>query len=165
MTKQVGQDAQVRCTFCNKVLTRVGTTETGHGARCAQVQKVLSGKSIHSLKLVDPRIKDNKNYIKVADLHRMIDARKAVVGGLSVNKMVQALGGDRVVNAKGAKNASTSVVITPIYAGIKGTRFVHRWCSTITGMRAIANGDFSKVSKAASVQAKQAVLQAQEVKS
>jgi hypothetical protein len=77
-------------------------------------------------------------YITVASLHITVaQAQKSgKYPGLNVNRMVTAIGRDRV------KNNPLHPICTPIYNGRQ--RWVNPWLGTPAGLQAIATGNFSK---------------------
>jgi len=81
-----------------------------------------------------------KGMIKVADLHRKIDTVKHQFPGLSVNRMVTAIGRDR------CPTGPVHPICTPSYDA-HGVRWVNAWLATNAGLKAIASGDFSKAPK------------------
>jgi hypothetical protein len=131
------------CPMCGKPTPR----SHGLGHRCAsltaagltpellaEIRKELTVDSVPS------------GYMKVADLHRLIDTKKAEVKGLSVNRMVVAMGRDRV-SAK-----PLHPICKPVYDSA-GVRWVSKWLATPAGLKALASYDFSKAPKVATVEA------------
>jgi hypothetical protein len=130
-------EERVRCTICGKTLTREKSVKAEIGHRCdTLIAEGWTGEKLtkHYAKVTGAI---PEGYIKVADLHRKIDDQKANIVGLTVSKMVKAIGKDRAI--EGPAHA----IATPIYDN-RRTRWVNPWLATKDGLTAIATGDFSK---------------------
>lgn len=128
------------CKMCGKPISAEGTVKKGVGHLCER----LIDRGYTPEKLVARKVELTSNsvpegYIKVADLHRIIAANKAKYPGLSVNRMVTAIGRDRCLTG------AVHPIAQPIYVG--NTRWVHGWLKTAAGLKAIASLDFSKAPK------------------
>lgn len=120
------------CTICGKPIAKPGTLQAGMGHRCAMVQ-AAQGKSFY-LYAQPP----TTHTLTVAKLHTIINAHKAQVPGLSVAKMVKAIGTD-----KGLQPPVHPVC--QVY--FMGQRFVHNWLGTMAGLQAIATNNYSNAPK------------------
>lgn len=134
MTKQE-QDPKTVCQICGKTLTRAKSVEAQIGHRC----DTLQAQGWDAKKLEDHYTANTgappDGYIKVADLHRKIDAT-GNIPGLTVSKMVKAIGKDRAVEPP------LHPIAKPVYDS-RRTRWVDPWLATKAGLTAIATGDFS----------------------
>ena len=143
-TTETTPDA-VLCEYCGKPITRSGSMETGHGARCAFVRATLgdsNAQKVHLARYTNAAIVDDKNYVKLADVSRAIDA----AGITSRSRFVTAFGTDK--NAKAPKH----IALTPIYTP-KRTRYIHKYWLTKTGQTIIATNQWQKVPARVTAQA------------
>lgn len=134
-------DERVVCKICGKTLTREKSVTAEIGHRCdTLIAQGWSGEKLDAhYATVTGAVPDG--YIKVADLHRTIDRKKAGIPGLTVSKMVRAIGRDR------ALEGPAHPIARPIYDS-RRVRWVNQWLATVPGLKAIASGDFSKAPKA-----------------
>ncbi len=127
--------AQVRytCSACGKKLTRNASQTAGVGHKCATIAAQYTPAQLQahyaSITGAVPQ-----GYITVATLDKAIKANKAKYPGLTISKMVKAIGGDR------ALNAPAHPICKPIY---NGQRYVHGWLATPQGLQAIATGNYA----------------------
>lgn len=131
---------QVKCTICGKHLTREKSVKAEIGHRCdTLIANGWTGEKLtkHYAKVTGAI---PEGYIKVADLHRTIDRKKATIPGLTVSKMVKAIGKDRAIEGP------THPIAKPIYDN-RRTRWVNPWLATTAGLKAIASGDYAKAPK------------------
>ena len=136
--------APVTCSTCGKVITNPKSIANGQGNLCARHAKrgytpAKFAQHRQSMQSTVPA-----NFIKVAALHKKIVATQAnpktAIAGLSVNKMVTAIGRDRCLSG------SPHPIATPIYAP-NGHRWVNPWLATKNGLLAIATGNFTNAPK------------------
>jgi hypothetical protein len=80
-----------------------------------------------------------QGYVTVASLHKTIVAQAHKYPGITVSKMVRAIGGDR------ALLPPANPVCKPVYNGRQ--RWVNGWLATPQGLQAIATGNYGKAPK------------------
>lgn len=125
------------CPVCGKKLVKGTTIKAGMGKRCAHIQQTLPpAKQAAHYKSVTVAQTPN-GFIKVAQLHKTIVANKHKYPGLTVSKMVKAIGTDRAVNAP------TNPIAQPYYLPNRH-RVVNGWLATPAGLQAIATGQWDK---------------------
>ncbi|KPJ87132.1 MAG: hypothetical protein AMJ53_18595 [Gammaproteobacteria bacterium SG8_11] len=141
MAENKTQDERVTCKVCGKVLTREQSMNNEIGHRCdTLIQEGWTGEKL-AKHYAGVTGKIPEGFIKVADLHRAIDAKKAGIPGLTVSKMVKAIGKDR------ALEGPIHPIAKPIYDD-RRVRWVNPWLATTDGLNAIATGDYSKAPEA-----------------
>lgn len=129
-------EARPACTICGKTLTRQQSIDNEIGHRCETlIEAGWTGE-----KLMKHQASQTgaipAGFVKVADLHRKIDATSDIPG-LTVTKMVNAIGKDRAVEGP------IHAIAKPVYDS-RRTRWVNPWLATKDGLTAIATGDWSK---------------------
>ena len=137
---QQGKDERTVCTICGKTLTREQsvTNEIGHRCDTLIAQGWTGEKLTKHYASVTGKVPEG--YVKVADLHRKIDSKKHAIPGLTVSKMVKAIGRDR------ALEGPIHAIAKPVYDD-RRHRWVNGWLASDAGLKAIASGDFSKAPK------------------
>jgi hypothetical protein len=80
-------------------------------------------------------------FVTVGAVDKAVKANRNTMAGLSINRFVRAMGGDR-------KNKCTPAhaSITPIY-DMAGKRWVHKVYLTKAGLQALATGDYKAMPK------------------
>lgn len=132
----------VTCEICGKTLTREQSQEAGMGHRCETLrQQGWDAKKLqtHYAKLRVDEVPEG--YIKVAQLHKTINRERANIPGLTVSKMVRAIGRDRAIEGP------AHPIAKPVYDQ-RNHRWVNEWLATKEGLTAIATNDWSKAPKA-----------------
>jgi hypothetical protein len=81
-----------------------------------------------------------QGYIKVAQLHKTILAQKHKIAGLTISKMVKAIGSDR------ASNPPSNPIAQPYYLPNRH-RVVNAWLATPQGLQATATGNWDNAPK------------------
>ena len=145
-TTNNGNNGKVQCQYCGKWLTKAQTQTQGHGKRCATVQALVNNGNALPKQYVASM---PKGFIKVAQLHKVIISKKASIAGLTIAKMVKAIGTDKGIYPPIAP-------IAQVYYLPNGHRVVNQWLSTTAGLQAIASGNYSNAPKAPKVQTMQA---------
>jgi hypothetical protein len=124
-----------KCVYCGKTLTKNASVTATCGAKCAKLaSNYTPAQLVAHYATVTGTVP--QGYITVASLHKTIVANKAKYPGISVAKMVKAIGGDR------ALQTPAHPVCTPVYNG--NCRWVNGWLQTPAGLNAIATGNFGK---------------------
>jgi hypothetical protein len=120
--------------------TKGKTVKAGQGSRCAHIAQVLPPAKMqaHYQKISVPATP--QGYIKVAQLHKTILAKKHSVPGLTISKMVKAIGSDR------AASPPANPIAQPYYLPNRH-RVVNGWLATPQGLQAIASGQWDKAPK------------------
>lgn len=128
---------KVVCTVCGKTVTKGATIKAGHGTRCAAIQKQFTPQQLqtHYKKISVAAMP--KGFIKVAALDKAVKANAHNVPGLTISKMVNAIGKDR------ANNPPANPIAQPYYLPNRH-RVVHGWLATPAGLQAIATGQWDK---------------------
>ena len=138
--KAQAQAQVIKCNVCGKVLKRNASIKAQAGHKCQQLQAKYTPAQLqaHYAGLTG---NVPKGYITVASLHKTIVANKhkPIFAGLTVSKMVKAIGGDR------ALNAPAHPICKPVYNG--RCRWVNGWLATQAGLQALATGNFNKAPK------------------
>lgn len=135
---------KVTCQYCGKTITKSKTLAAGCGTRCATIAAQYTPAQLaqHYKKLsvaVTP-----PNFIKVGALDKVVKNAKHKVAGLTITKMVNAIGKDR-------GNLPPKHPIAQPYYLPNRHRVVHKWLATPAGLQAIATGNFDKAPKAPTV--------------
>ena len=130
--------AKVVCQYCGKHLTKAGSQAATAGHLCSK----LAANGYTAAKLAQHRLAQTvttipAGYIKLAQLHKIVQANKAKIAGLNIAKMVRVIGGDR------ALSTPAHPICTPLYTA-NGHRWVNPWLATQAGLQAIATGNFAK---------------------
>lgn len=126
------------CKVCGKHLTREASAANEMGHRCERLLEAgwdAESLSKHYAKVTVTEVPDG--YIKLAELHKKVKAAQHKVPGLTISKMVKAIGRDRGLEAP------SHPIATPVYDTRKH-RWVNGWLATAAGLKAIATGDWSK---------------------
>lgn len=137
-SQEVQTNEVVTCEICGKHLTREQSLEAGMGHRCETLREQgWTGEKLqkHYAKLRTDEVPEG--YVKVADLHRKINSKKATIPGLTVSKMVRAIGKDRAIEGP------AHPIAKPVYDQ-RNHRWVDGWLMTDEGLKAIATNDWSK---------------------
>jgi hypothetical protein len=127
-----------KCAYCGKVLTRAASTAAGIGHKCAQLQAQFTPAQLqaHYATLTG---NVPAGYVTVASFKVTIPANAHKVPGLTISKLVRAIGGDR------ATGTLANPICKPVYNGRQ--RWVNGWLATPPGLQAIATGNYSKAPK------------------
>jgi hypothetical protein len=131
------------CKICGKTLTRASSVEAEMGHRCDVL--LAAGWTGETLKAHYTKVSGAipEGYVKLAEFHRIVPANASKIPGLTISKLVKAIGKDRAVEGP------VHPICKPIYeANARRTRWVNPWLATKAGLTAIATGDFSKAPKA-----------------
>jgi len=118
--------AQTVCKVCGKTLTNPTTASAGIGHLCA--------KGLPANRVVVASIP--AGYITLANLGRTLRAQKATIAGLTISKLVRAIGND-----KGTAQPANPIA-QPLYCN--GQRYVNPWLGTKAGLQAIASNNWAK---------------------
>lgn len=137
-TNDNGNLEVVKCEICGKILTNDKSVERERGHLCNR----LIERGYDAKKLADHRqsmtVKEiPADYVKLSDAGKIVRAKKDSVPGLSVNKLVTAIGRDRTLSG------AVHPIATPLYDS-RGHRWINPWLMTKDGLQAIASQDFSK---------------------
>ena len=124
------------CQFCSKKITKGATVKAGHGARCAAMQKKFTVQQWQAHYKKISVATTPKGYVKVATFKPLVKSNVHKIAGLTVSKVVKAIGTD-----KGA-NPPVHPIAQPYYLPNRH-RVVHPWLATQAGLTAIATGNFS----------------------
>ena len=123
------------CAVCGKHITRATTVTAGIGHKCAQLQATYTPAQLQAhYASVTGNVP--QGYIPLATLDKTVKAKKHAIPGLTISKMVKAIGGDR------ALNAPVHPICAPVYNGRQ--RWVNGWLATPAGLTAIATGNYAK---------------------
>lgn len=127
--------AKIVCNYCGKTITKGKTIAQGHGSRCAAMQQKFTPAQLqtHYQKISVPAMP--KGYIKVATFKQLVPANVHKVAGLTIAKVVKAIGTDR------GANPPVHPVAQPYYLPNRH-RIVFGWLGTPAGLQAIATGNF-----------------------
>jgi hypothetical protein len=130
--------APATCPICGKHITRTATLAAGIGATCAHLQARFTPAQLqaHYATLTG---NVPAGYVTVASFKATIPANAHKVPGLTISKLVKAIGGDR------ATNPLAHPICKPVYNGRQ--RWVNGWLATPAGLQAIATGNYSKAPK------------------
>jgi len=137
----VSEKVVTKCQICGKVLTRDHSVEVEKGHRCETL--IAEGWTGEKLQAHYATVTVNQvpeGYVKLATFHGIIAKHKSTIPGLTVTKLVNAIGKDRGIES------AIHPVARPVYDSRK-TRWVNPWLATKAGLTAIATGDFSKAPK------------------
>src|SRR3972149_10013397 len=130
--------AKVVCQYCGKHLTKAGSQAATAGHLCSK----LAANGYTAAKLAQHRLAQTvttipAGYIKLAQLHKIVQANKAKIAGLNIAKMVKVIGGDRGLSTPPHALCKT------VYAS-NGDRGGKPWLATQAGLQAISNRKFFK---------------------
>jgi hypothetical protein len=128
------------CSVCNRPLSDKNGSGMGHLCARYIARGLTSEKLAERLSELTVE-KVPAGYIKVADLDRKIKSLKGKFPGLTVNRMVTAIGRDR------CPTGPVHPIAQVLYDRSR-TRWVNGWLGTQSGLKAIATLDFSKAPKA-----------------
>ena len=125
------------CKVCGKPLSKEASMLKGEGHRCETLlAQGLTGETLtkHYAALAANEVPEG--WLKLFSFHgpSVLDRLKAAGG--NINKVVKAVGRDRV------SDKPAHPIAQPVY--VKGVRYVNPWLFSDEGMKAIATGDFSK---------------------
>lgn len=138
---EVQKDERVTCKVCGKTLTREQSVTELIGHRCETLLK----RGYDTKKLAVHYAKATgtipEGYVTVASLDRLIKNKRHAYPGLTITRMVNAIGKDRAVDPP------LHPIARPIYDA-RRWRWINEWLTTDAGLKAIASGDFSKAPKA-----------------
>lgn len=134
---QAQQDERVTCTICGKTLTRKQSVDNGIGHRCdSLIAQGWTGEKLQKHEASQTG-KIPEGYVKVSTFHQIVPRKVSAIPGLTISKVVKAIGKDRAVEPP------LHPIARPIYDS-RRTRWVNPWLATDAGLTAIATGDFSK---------------------
>jgi len=127
-----------KCSVCGKLLTNSARQDVGMGKLCEH--RLASG--YNATRLAEHRASMTvatipEGYIKLARLDALVKASRVKYPGLTISKMVRAIGKDR------ATEPAIHPICTPIYDS-RGHRWVRDWLATPAGLKAIQLSDFSE---------------------
>ena len=142
--------APIKCTMCGKTLATASAQAAGMGGLCAA--HVTAGRTPQTIAqhratltvAVAPA-----NFISIGALDKVIKAKRHQYPGLTITKMVNAIGRD--VGLLPPVHPICQIVYTP-----NKWRWVNDWLATPAGLKALQTGDFSKAPTQASPFAKAA---------
>src|SRR3989304_5449808 len=128
--------AKVVCQYCGKHLTKAGSQAATAGHLCSK----LAANGYTAAKLAQHRLAQTvttipAGYIKLAQLHKIVQANKAKIAGLNIAKMVKVIGGDR------ALSTPAHAICKPVYAS-NGHRWGNPWLATQAGFTGNCNRQF-----------------------
>ena len=137
--KAAANAAAIVCTFCGKPISRTNSIKAQHGARCAFIKAALGNTQAQILHLrkytsLDNSIKDNKQFVPLANVSRSITAN----GLTTVSRFVVGFGTDKLAKPP------LHVSLTPIYATNR-TRYTHKFWLTKKAQIMLATRKFDKV--------------------
>ena len=132
---------KITCQYCGKTLTKGATIDNGCGTRCATIAKQFAktGSMQAHYKRISIAIMP-AGFITVGALDKVVKAQKHKVAGLTITKMVNAMGKDR------GNLPPTHPIAQPYYLPNRH-RVVHGWLATPAGLQAMATGNFDKAPK------------------
>ena len=123
--------SQYKCEFCGKWLSNEDAIDAGHGDYCQSLRamgldddalaKRRSARTVAEVPVVEAGKFKGKTWIKTSILHRTL-----VKEGIPVARMVNAMGGDRGLEAASREEFSF------VYCG--RARWVHPWCGSPDGL-------------------------------
>ena len=123
------------CPVCGKHISRAATVTAGIGAKCAHVQAQFTPAQLQA-HYASVTGSVPQGYIPLATLDKAVKAKKHQYPGLTISKMVKAIGGDR------ALLPPMHPICKPVYNGRQ--RWVNGWLATPQGLQAIATGNYTK---------------------
>lgn len=122
------------CTICGKGLKTPAAIKAGVGKLCAHNAQLRTPAQWQAHYAKITRATVPTGYVKLSTFKPLIKSKASTIAGLTVTKLVNAIGRD-----KGAK-APLHPICTPIY--VNNVRYVNPWLSTIAGLQAIATGNY-----------------------
>ena len=133
--------APVKCTMCGKHLTKASAQVAKQGGLCAA--HTAAGRTAQTIAqhrqsltvAVAPQ-----GYITLANLGRTIRAKAHLYPGLTVTKLVNAIGKDA------ALLPPVHPIAQPVYTP-NGWRWVNPWLGTAAGLKALQLGQWGKAPK------------------
>ena len=128
--------AKIVCTTCGKTITKAATLKSGVGSRCQHMQTVLPATKMQAHYKRISVTTMPKGYVKVATFTGLVKSNAHNIAGLTVAKVVKAIGTDR------ATGPLANPICQPYYLPNRH-RVVHGWLATQAGLQAIATGNFS----------------------
>ena len=135
------QPQKVVCQICGKTLTKATAQKAGQGSRCQHIASKFTPAQMQAHYKAHSVAAIPKGFIKVAALDKAVKANKHKVPGLTISKMVAAMGRDR------ASNPPVNPIAKPYYLPNRH-RVIHAWLATPAGLNAIATGQWDKAPKA-----------------
>jgi len=131
----------VKCTACGKVLSSAGAVDAGLGGLCAKhLANGLDATALQAHRLSMTVDVAPEGFIKLAVLDKLVKAKRATMPGLTITRMVNAIGKDRGLVPP------MHEIARPVYLP-NGHRWVDGWLASKAGLEAIRTGDFSKAPK------------------
>ena len=126
------------CIFCGKTLTRTNTVKAGMGHKCAQLAQKFTPATLaaHYAKITVSAIP--AGYIALSTFRQIVPANVGKIPGLTISKLVRAIGGDR------GTGPLANPIAQPYYLAGKNARYVHPWLGTPAGLLAIATGQWAQ---------------------
>lgn len=127
-----------KCQVCGKFITSSKSQESGMGQLCEhRIEKGQTATFLaeHRASMTVATIPEG--YIKLARLDDLVKASRVKYPGLTISKMVKAIGKDR------ATEPAIHPICTPLYDA-RGHRWVRDWLATPAGLKAMQLSDFSK---------------------
>ena len=128
--------APVTCNLCGKTLKKGATVKAGIGATCAHNAQLRTPAQWQQHYAKHTSATVPKGFIKLATFKQIVPANVSKIAGLTVSKVVKAIGKDKVASAP------LHPICTPVY--VNNVRYVNPWLSTPAGLTAIATGNFAK---------------------
>jgi len=127
------------CQYCGKHVSRHTSIANLAGGKCVTL---AANYTPAALQAHYASVTGNvpAGYIPLATLDKAVKAHKATIPGLTIAKMVKAIGGDR------ALLPPAHPICKPVYNGRQ--RYVNGWLNTPAGLQAIASSNYSKAPKA-----------------
>ena len=140
--------APIKCTMCGKTLATASAQTAGMGGLCAaHVTAGRTPQTIAQHRATLTVAQAPSNFISIGALAKIIKAKKHQYPGLTITKMVNAIGKDLALNAP--VHPICQVVYTP-----NRWRWVNQWLGTAAGLTALQFGNFAKAPKQANPLAK-----------
>ena len=128
----------VKCRGCGKTLSSAEAIKAGVGGLCAQHDaNGLDAQALQAHRLSMTVNTAPDGFIKLAVLDKLVKAKRATMPGLTITRMVNAIGKDRGLVPP------LHEIARPVYLP-NGHRWVNGWLATKPGLEAIRTGDFSK---------------------
>ena len=141
MSQQGTKKDPITCTICGKLLTRKQSQDNEMGHRCdTLIAQGWTGEKLRKHQAAQTVDTVPDGYVKVATFKKLVKDNVAKIPGLTVTKVVNALGKDRGVEPP------AHPIAKPVYDA-RRTRWVDPWLASKAGLTAIATGDFSKAPK------------------
>lgn len=128
--------AKVVCTTCGKTITKAATVKAGQGSRCTHMAQALPAAKMQAHYKRISVVAMPTGFVKVATFTKLVANNKHKIAGLTVAKVVKAIGTDR------ATGPLANPICQPYYLPNRH-RVVHGWLATQAGLQAIATGNYA----------------------